>query len=150
MWQSPNQRVRALAVQKRRDRDRNRRPVHVKRIMAELKFVVPLLGGNPEMQTLQARIVLNDLSPKGTGMFLAEAVNVGQVVTLEIRDPHPISIQGKVIWCQHDAGSHVLSQQPFAYRVGLEFVFKSTEEQAAIKQFVEELARDFLYTHKVA
>lgn len=130
-----------MAVQKRRDRDRNRRPVHVKRILANLTF---------DGRSVEARVILNDLNPKGTGLFLTQAVNLGQSVTLEIRDPHPISIQGKVLWCQHDAGSHVLSNQPFAYRVGVEFVYKSAEEQGAIKQFVEELARDFLYTHKVA
>lgn len=141
MWQAPSQRMRALAVQKKRDRDRMRRPLHIKRVNAEIK----LLSLQAEPQVTIARVILNDLTPKGMGLFCASPLLVGQEVAITLEEPKRIYLRGRIVWCQeYDADSHVLSQQSYSYRMGIQFIFESPEEQVAIRRFCEQLENEFL------
>jgi PilZ domain len=146
MWQAPNQRVRASANAKKRERERSRRPLHIKRIHAELELVTSD-SGHP-FKT-EVRVILNDLSPRGVGIFSHESLVAGQEVTLDIKDPYKIHLRARVIWCQeYDAYSHVLSSNPYSYRLGLEFVLPTGEEQTAIKTFCEEVSKNHLFSLK--
>src|SRR5690242_8040716 len=137
MWHAPNQRVRALANAKRRERERARRPIHIKRIIAAIEITDGSTNTanpnepQPEQPKLNVRLVLNDLSPKGAGLFSPEQLIPGQMVSLRITDPEHLTIKAKVIWCQeYHANSHVLSQQSYSYRIGIEFILSPSEEQA--------------------
>lgn len=148
MWQAPNQRVRAIASAKKREKERNRRPIHIKRVQAELK-VVGTINTTPHIT--QARVLLNDLSPKGLGLFAANPIMVGQQIALTIEEPKRFYIRGRVIWCQeHDADSHVLSPTPYSYRIGIEFVFESREEEQQVAAYCDEIAKNHLFTLKAA
>jgi hypothetical protein len=148
MWHAPNQRVRALANAKRRERERARRPIHIKRIIATIEIATtpePAESGQPK---LHVRLVLNDLSPKGAGLFSPEPLIPGQSVFLKITDPEHLTIKAKVVWCQeYHANSHVLSNQSYSYRIGIEFVLSPSEEQA-VKIFCDEVAKNFLFSVK--
>jgi hypothetical protein len=154
MWHTPNQRVRALANAKKRDRERARKPIHIKRIDATIKLVDRNSKNstqNTDLQEIHTRIVLNDLSTTGLGLFSPTAVEIGQELSLIITDPMKLELRAKVIWCQeHDANSHILSSNPYSYRIGIEFILSSQEEQQSVKAFCEEIFSNYLYTTKIA
>lgn len=138
MWQAPNQKKGGAGT--KRSSDRWQRPMHIKRITVELRKSptegVPAMG--PEL--VQARLVLNDLSPSGIGVFCAEAMAPGQEVALMLSTPATIYLRGRVVYCQeHFSPSHVISETPFGFRAGIQFTFQSADEQAAVTKFCEQL-----------
>ena len=146
MWQAPSQRMRAVSNQKKRERDRSRRPMHIKRVHAEIKLVNPRAAQGEAAVLVDARLLLNDLSPKGMGVFSAQAMDAGQEIAITLQDPSRIYLRGKVIHCQEfDANSHVLSAKSFSYRIGIQFLFETADEQAAVKKFCEQISREHIF-----
>lgn len=137
MWQSPNQRVRAAANSKKKDK--NKPKIHIKRIVASLELV-----NSPTSRT-DARLILNDLTPKGTGLFSTHGFIQGQEVWVNIEDPTKLRIKAKVSWCQeHNANSHVLSNQPYSFRMGLDFMPANEEESKMIQALCDEVVKNYL------
>jgi hypothetical protein len=147
MWQAPNARVRAAANAKKRDKERSRRPIHIKRAIAQVKAVTL---NAPEGEKIEARVVLNDLSPKGVGLYTKLPLVPTQEVMVEMQDPGPITLKGRVLWCQHDANSHVVSVQAHSYRIGIEFITTSEDEQKAIQAFCDEVFKNHVFTGRTA
>jgi hypothetical protein len=99
----------------------------------------------------QGRLLLNDISPKGLGLFSDQPIMVGQEIALTIEEPKRFYVRGRVVWCQEaDADSHILSSHPFSYRIGLVFLFQNAAEEAQVKAYCDELARDVLYGAQAA
>jgi len=105
-------------------------------------------GTPPEVR--EVRLVINELSPKCVSLFGTAALNPGQEVVLELQDPAAISLPAKVLWCQRDTSSHIISTDPHAFRILLEFKLGSSEEQQAVKTFCDDVAKNQIFTHKVA
>lgn len=158
MWHTPNQRLRAIANAKKREREKARRPFHVKRINASLQIAsiassqtAPSEDKEVESDKTDVRVILNDLSVKGVGLFSPTFFNPGQEIVLGIVDPMKLDIRGRVIWCQeHDANSHILSKEPYSYRLAIEFILPTLEEQQGIKAFWEEVCKNYLYAARAA
>jgi Tfp pilus assembly protein PilZ len=113
------------------------------RVSAELKSVDA--PGTPALLA-ETRIVLNDLSPFGVGLFSEKPFNVGQEVALTLEHPRRIFVKGKIAWCEDQTPhSHVMSAKPFGYRLGIQFTFQTEQEQETLKQFCEELSREVLH-----
>jgi hypothetical protein len=135
MWQSPNQRVRAQANARKRERERLKTPFHVKRVLATVQ-----LGE----EKIDVRLILNDLTPKGMGLFSSNRFSPGDEVTIHLESPKKIAIKGKIAWCQeYEVRGKVLTAQSFSYRVGLAFVFSSPEEEQAIKAYCAEVMESY-------
>ncbi len=151
MWQSPSQRIRAIESSKRREHARLSRPLHIRRVQAFMRLGTesgqPAAGAQKE-----ARVVLNDLSSKGVGLYLAESLAIGTKVVVSWQDPEPIEIEAKVVWIQDasPSGSGIFADQTFRFRVGLVFLFKSPEEGNKLKKYCEEILREYLYGKKIA
>ncbi|MCM2324724.1 MAG: PilZ domain-containing protein [Oligoflexia bacterium] len=144
MWQAPNQRIRSLQSAKKRQQDRLRRPLHIKRVRAELKVVG---HGTGQGAISEARILLNDLSPTGVGIFSNAAILVGQEIAITLQDPKRVYLRGRVVWCQeYDLHRHVISSSPFSYRMGIHFLFRNQEEEDAVKAFCNEVLREHLFS----
>jgi hypothetical protein len=150
MWHSPNQRIRALNNAKQRERERARRPFHVKRVVAHLKIQGPdVPAEDQEPVPFPIRLVLNDLSVKGVGVFAASPLVPGQEVVLTITHPMTLEIRCRVVWCQEfAANSHVLSHATFSYRLGLEFQVSGLEDQINVRTFWDDMCRNYLYSLK--
>lgn len=147
MWQAPNQRLRALAAQRRREREKQRVRLHLKRVVGELRIPAAALGEKP--QVIAARVVLNDLSVNGVALFSPVMLAPGQPVQLTVDQPRKFFVAGQVAWSQeitHD--THIISPNPFRYRVGVEFRFSSATEEEEVKKFVEEILNQHLVTRK--
>lgn len=136
MWQAPNQRLKAQANMKQRERDRNRSNFHIKRVAISLLLQVP--GGEP--LKIDARALLNDFSASGMGLFTAHNFNPDDEITITFDSPRKIEIKGRVAWCQqyHVVGK-VIKAQSFSFRAGIQFRFTSEEEEKAVKDFCDEL-----------
>jgi hypothetical protein len=137
MWQSSNPRARAMA--KKRERQRNRKPLHIKRVTGDLKFI----GSDADIS--HVRVVLNDITPKGVGVFCESALMVGREVALTIEEPKPIYLRARIAWCQEvESTGHIISANPCNYRIGLMFLYETAAEQAAVKQWCEAITKEFL------
>ncbi len=140
MWQSPGQRSKPNSTPGKR-REKLRRVIHIKRINAHIEL--PHVDGTPAIAS-DVRLVLNDLSTKGVGLYSSSPLNPGQEITLTITEPSIIKIRSKVVWCQeHAANSHILSVQSFGYRIGLEFLVDKSQEMQLVA-FCEEVFRNIL------
>ena len=128
MWNSAAQRSRAASHAKKKDRERRRVPVHFKRISARLESIQ-----NTDLTPLPAvRLLLNDLSPVGIGLFASSLLVAGQELYLVFSNPIEVKFKAKVIWCQENVeAGHVLSKQPYTFRAGLEFIHNPEEAKKA-------------------
>ncbi len=126
----------------RRTTERRAFPFHIKRVEAQIKIVTK--KANPLEDISTARVILNDLTPSGLGIFLPHPIMAGQEISITLEDPRQIYLRARVVWCMEiDAGSHVITvQQRYSYRLGIKFLFESAQEQEAVKQFVDEVARE--------
>ncbi|OFZ21024.1 MAG: hypothetical protein A2X94_06745 [Bdellovibrionales bacterium GWB1_55_8] len=148
MWQSPNQRVRAIANSKKRERERLQQQFHLRRVSVSLKLE-PAASAPPdapaEAITLLARAVLNDLSPQGIGLFVSQQLTSGEILSLTIHGHKPLEVRGRVVASQEfDNGSHILSQQHFTCRVGIQFIFDSPEKEREVKEYCQSIAGELL------
>jgi Tfp pilus assembly protein PilZ len=135
MWQSPNQRVRAQVNARKRERERMKMQFHVKRVLATVE-----LGD----QKIDVRLILNDLTPKGMGLFSSNRFSAGDEVTIHLESPKKMQIKGKIAWCQeYEVRGKVLTAQSFSYRVGLSFVFATKEEEATMKAYCDEVMQNY-------
>ncbi|MCM2277219.1 MAG: PilZ domain-containing protein [Oligoflexia bacterium] len=144
MWQAPNQRIRSIQSSKKRQQDRLRRPLHIKRVGAELK----VLGQGPRQGAVaEARVILNDISHGGMGVFSSVPIVVGQEIAITLQEPRRVYLRGRVVWCQeYDTESPIISKNPFSYRMGVVFQFRDRQEEQAVKAFCEEIFREHLYS----
>ena len=137
MWQSQG----SPPAGSKRGNKKPRKLFHVRRVGMEIRFMAP--GGVPLKQPpLQARLVLNDLSPFGVNFFAQVPFYADQEVEITLREPALISIKGRVVSCvEQGATSKVISQAKFGYRVGIQFTFDSSRTEEVTKSFCESLLR---------
>ncbi|MEK6577674.1 MAG: hypothetical protein AABZ55_00480 [Bdellovibrionota bacterium] len=139
MWQSSKNKGKSSI--KRRTAGRGRRTLHLKRVIGEVK----LTGTTQPPQIHKVRIILNDFTPKGLGLFCSSPLMVGQDIAITLEHPKRMYVCGRITWCQeHDPDSHVMSNNPFPYRAGVLFVFNNAEEETAVKAFCKDLTEEFL------
>ena len=128
---------------RKRDSDKGRPRLHIKRVVAELKLGSRTNIGASTGGIVSARVILNDFGSTGVGLFAAEPILVGSEVSLTIEHPKRFYCRGRVVWCQEQiTEGHVLSKTPYTYRMGIQFVFESAEEEHAVRMYYEELFRE--------
>lgn len=139
MWQAPNPKSRLPNVKKSR-RQHPRRAIHIKRVTADIRTVgSPTAEGRPNTEA-SARIMLNDLSIKGVGIFCDKPFRPGQEIAINLTDPSPIYLRGKIVHCtEQDSNAHIISNFDFSYRIGIQFIFADSAEEAAVRAFCEDI-----------
>lgn len=152
MWQAPNQRAGAAYNAKKRQQERNRKPFRLRRVRAEVRLIPPektIAQAESESaigELREARVILNDLSPGGIGIYAPGPMYPGDKIRITLTEPRKIAVEGRVIWCQNQGfGNHVISEQSFNYRVGVQFIFDTEESRQAFVQFCEDLRQNYLY-----
>lgn len=152
MWQAPNQRVGAIQNAKKRQQERLKRPIHLKRVRAEMRLIpnkethAQAATTDEQGETIEARVLLNDLSSTGIGIYAAEPMNPGCKVVITLAEPIQIQITGCVIWCQEQpACGAVITSEAFNFRIGVKFVFGSPEEEKALQDYCAEIQKQHLY-----
>jgi hypothetical protein len=137
MWQSPNQKVQRGGPKK--GRGQPRASLHVKRVTAEIHSAKDhALEGRPEVRA-SARILLNDLSARGVGVYCDKPFIAGQEVAIALTISGTIYLRCLVLYCkEQDEKNHVISDTPFYYRLGLKFMFASAAEEAEMNKYCEQ------------
>ncbi len=137
MWQAPSQRVRAIANQKKRERERYKRPIHVQRVEVHVKVLNPR---DQELKEADVRVFFNDISSGGMGIYCNSKLPIGREIELTLSEPTEVKIKGRVVWCQEQVTeSHILSNRPYAFRAGVEFLFDTVDDQKKFNDFFEEV-----------
>jgi hypothetical protein len=124
----------------RRLLERNPLPMHIQRVMAEVRLI-----GTEEQEAISwdIRLLLNDITHKGVGLFSSVALMPGQEVLVRLQEPRPFFLRGRVVYCrEYDTISGIVSAQSFTYRVGIKFQFESLEEERMVKSFCDFLATE--------
>jgi hypothetical protein len=120
--------------------------MHIKRVSVEIRPLSSLVTeqAGPK-NALLGRLVLNDLTPKGVGLFAAQALQPGQEVAVVISEPSMIFLKGKVTWCQEaDTSGHVISDAPLRFRMGIRFSFADANEESAVQRYCEMLVKTLM------
>jgi hypothetical protein len=127
---------------KKSRREVPRRSLHIKRVTAEIRTVGSVTAEGKPMAEGSARILLNDLSIKGVGIFCNRSFLPGQEIAIHLTDPAPIYLRGKIVFCQeHDSRTHIISDVPYSYRIGIQFVFADATEEANVRKYCEDIFR---------
>lgn len=143
MWQSSNKKS---LGSKKSDRNRGKPVIHIKRTLARLEIVEQGLSTDNPPYCLNVRLVLNDLTPQGTEIFSSEPIVLNREISLTLVSPVSISIKGRILSCQaHNMQSHILSDQSFAYRIGVQFNLETEAEKSALETLCADLTREILY-----
>jgi hypothetical protein len=153
MWQAPNQRIEAIKNAKKRQQDRLNKPLHLKRVRAEVRLVpqkethaqASTQGENG--QAIEARVMLNDISPHGIGIYSKEKMIPGMSVQVSLEGPKEIKVTGSVMWCQEQfAGGGIISAQAHNFRVGVKLQFATPEEEKTFNDYCAEIEKQYLYS----
>lgn len=121
---------------RRKKREKSRKNVHFRRVSAQVK----ILGGLSLVH--DARVVLNDISPKGMGIFSPVHLYAGQEIAITLEKPRRFYVKARVVYSQPLEGvGKVITENHFHHRIGLEFVLDSPEEAQAVTEFYEEMNR---------
>lgn len=150
IWQSAaNQRATRLKrIAEKRDREKFAPKVHMRRVRGEIKTVGPFRARNRNKGAAEVRIVLSDFSPVQVSFFAPTAFDVGQEISLTLEDPKRFYVKGRILFCQeHDVHSHVLSDTPFSYRIGIQFLFESAEEEKQVRAFCDLVHREYVFSN---
>ncbi len=142
MWQSPNQKI-SRGSSKKGGRSQPRASLHVKRVTAEIRTTEEHpTDGKPQIQGF-ARILMNDLSARGVGVYCDKAFIAGQEIAIALTITGTIYLRGIVTYCkEQDEKNHVISDTPFYYRIGIKFVFASAAEEAEVAKYCETTLRN--------
>mgnify|MGYP001613213384 FL=1 len=89
---------------------------------------------------VRCRVFLHDINPSGVGLFCESHVEVGAKVELVISVPKALYLKARIAWCG-EAGTttHIISNENFAFRAGLELSFDSKEAQEEFKVYCAQL-----------
>ncbi|MFZ9596663.1 MAG: PilZ domain-containing protein [Bdellovibrionia bacterium] len=141
-WQNKAPKARTNSDPKKKERLRARLLIHIKRITAQIEVIAEDSAPSSEPMRLDVRVVLNDLTVEGTGIFSQHPLCPEQRVMVHFQKPQALSVEGCVKWCQrHDATSHVISEQPYSYRAGIQFIFKDETQKSAVLEFYHSLTQ---------
>jgi hypothetical protein len=143
MWNGSNQRIKALMSARERERTRLTRPIRVER--ADIKLNYKHADGSA--MDIPARALLNEFTTDGICLFTTTPLVPNLEISVAISHPKEFTIQAKVIWCQYQpSSSHVLTSQPFAYRVGLAFQFTDAAQVEVFQKFCAEMREKYAIT----
>jgi len=144
MWQPPNQKARAQQAQKRRDRERAKPKLQLKRVGAEIR----MSGGlGKKAEIVRARLFLNDIQPRQISFFSSQALLVGTELSITIEAPKPFYAKGRLVTCaEYNRDSQLISEHAHRYRNTIELEFESEDQAAEVKALCQALATEHLYT----
>jgi hypothetical protein len=151
MWQANSSKPKSRRTNERRHFDRGA-PLHIHRVEAQIQLAMPAdyqpAPGEPpkEEPAVHARLLLNDMTQKGVGIYSPIPFLPGQEVVIRLHDPRPFFLRGRIIWCrEYNMKAAILSADPFTYRIGIRFVFESLEEERMVISYYELIRREFIH-----
>jgi hypothetical protein len=106
---------------------------HLRRVLARI---------STSSQVIDARVLLNDISPRGLRLFCSLPLNPGDEVKVTLHHPRPVTMRAVITERRAPMRQgHIVSDRSYVHRLTAEFVFSSDDERAALAEFVSELAQ---------
>jgi hypothetical protein len=147
MWDVPRYRIRAYVRALKRARQHRKDPrefeLHIKRVRADVRIVEGLAS---KTHPTAGRMILNDMTERGTYVFTRTPFREGQILEVTLSEPKLFYVKGRVIGCERiNPDSVIMSEDPVPYRLAIEFTFHSMYEREMVKSFCHELRLEELY-----
>jgi hypothetical protein len=147
MWDVPRYRIRAYvrALKRARTLEKEARQnrVHFKRAHANIRVFE---GFGSKTEFTRARIILNEMTVKGTYIFAPKPFQQGELVEVTLNEPRLFYVKGRVISCErNNPDSVIVSEEPVPYRLAVVFEYQSLYEKEMVKSFLQQLAMEELY-----
>lgn len=121
----------SINAAKKKKKKKKNLPKHLTRTHAQLKSGKDILN---------TRIVLNDFKPTGVKIYCNERLTKGQTISLTLDHPKRFFSKGVILWCEElQLSSRVITENPFNYRIGIQFTFDSEEEQKTVHDYAIEI-----------
>ena len=108
-----------------RKKNDHQESLHLKRICGSLEP----LSESKLQERQKVRILLNDISLSGLGLFSLYALPVGEEFLLHLSDPISLKLKVKVTFCQNERTSPILSKESYHFRSNLKFIISEEEEE---------------------
>ncbi len=139
MWQQ-NQKPK-LGIKKTSRTKTYKRPMHFRRVRANVKIL------DAESTLIyEGRVVLNDLRPGGMIIYLSEFIEPGSEIAVTLEEPKGLFLKGHVERVEDfNQSSHILSDNPFAFRVSMLLTFEDEEERARVSDICNQVTSEILY-----
>jgi Tfp pilus assembly protein PilZ len=91
-------------------------------------------------EVVPAKVLLNDLSLTGVGLFTEAPLPISDYVSLVIEYPRHLYVKGKVIWCTpYTFDTKIITQEHYPYRAGIKFIFDNEQEQKNVQEYIESI-----------
>jgi len=143
------QSAQALFKKKTKSSAPSKKPVypsfHLRMVNAELMpnpFSIDNSGG-----PILCRVLLSDLTSRGILLFSSQPLAVGHKLQLTIDQPRRFFANVRVVALQNFlVEKKILYKDSYPYRVCLEFVFESPQEEMQIKEYCRELQSHYVST----
>lgn len=102
---------------------------------------VPVTLYGAKHQELRSYMIFKDLTAHNTHVFSKVKAKKGTSFVLHIMQPRALKISCITRYCEQlNIGSIVLKKHPHElFRILLEFIFKTEEEQQAVKDMIQEI-----------
>jgi hypothetical protein len=147
MWGVPRYRIRAYVEGKKKARQRgparSRNTFHLKRVRAEIAVLEGI--ARPTL-VAPCRILLNDMTPSGILAFAQQQFVPGQKVAITLDAPRRFFVRGYVVACNRiSMDTHVITGEPYEFRLAIRFYFESIAERDAVRAYCEEELARALY-----
>lgn len=143
MWQAPDGKRRAMAEVQREARERSKRQsrIRVCRTAAQVR-----IGGAADGPlVVPARVVLNEVTPKGMQLFVGQSLPVGALAQIALEEPRRVYVRATIVSSQEfSSETRIIRTEPFSYRVGVAFAFETEEDEKSFKSFLEDLKAQIL------
>ncbi|OFZ78268.1 MAG: hypothetical protein A2583_02290 [Bdellovibrionales bacterium RIFOXYD1_FULL_53_11] len=109
---------------------------HLRRVAAEIIPSPPTPGAKP----VKVNSVLNELSPKGIGIFCTECLRIGQEFEITIYDITEQKFKCRIASCnEHNPNTHVLAISKLGYKAVLEFIFADKAEEEKAQKYYDDM-----------
>jgi hypothetical protein len=147
MWDVPRYRIRAYvrALKRARvlEKEKSDNRMHLKRVRAGIRVFE---GFASRTEPTVARMILNDITAKGTYVFSPVPFRLDELVEVTVSQPRMFYVKGRVIACERvSPDSIILSEDPVPYRIAVAFEFQSMYERETVKAFIQHLQLEELY-----
>lgn len=145
-WDVPNYRIRAYVRGLRTVATKKRRllemPFHMRRVSGLIKVTD---GAALAPDLVPARLILNDLTPKGARIFTSYPLMPGQQIQLTLEHPEYFYVRAQVVHCaQVSVSNKILSPQSFHHRIEIRFTFESDLEILRVRNYCQDIYKRYV------
>lgn len=98
-------------------------------------------------KTVEATMGLLDISETGAGFFTNMLLGKGSLIEINLHEPRPLKIKGRVAWSVPITSG--IDKRRYPFRSGVQFLFDKEAERTSLKEYMESIAMDPAIVHQI-